>query len=71
MTTINSETLDKIDRFRNQGTSEIRSLELPDELAVKMRQRFHQFIDKTIDEAMNMSVLPAPTVNSPVPGVEY
>jgi hypothetical protein len=70
MSTITPETLDKLDRFRSQAIIDIKSLELPADLAVELRQGLSRFIDKTIDNALQVTTT-AP-INQPVnSGVEF
>lgn len=65
MTIITAENLDKLDRFRTQAIIDIKSLDLPAELAVGMRQGLGRFIDKVIDEASSMTATAAPA-NQPI-----
>jgi hypothetical protein len=70
MTVITPEILDKVDRFRAQTAIDIKSLELPDELSIALRQGINRFINKAVDDAI---VMPATNhASQPVnPGVEF
>jgi hypothetical protein len=70
MTVINIETLDKLDRFRTQAIIDIKGLELPPELEISFRHNFSQFLDKSIQSAIDPAAT-APTNQPTTTGLEF
>lgn len=58
-TVINSDLLDKLDRFRAQSTEELQSLNLPEDIHIALRQSVDRAILKTVD-SMTAKQCPIP-----------
>ena len=52
-TVINSDLLDKLDRFRAQSTEELHALDLPEDIHIALRQSVDRAILKTVDSVLN------------------
>jgi hypothetical protein len=71
MTNITPDTLDKLDRFRAAAIVDIKGLELPDELAVSLRQGFSRFLNKAVEDAIQPATPGTPSAPTNPNQLEY